>query len=103
MQFIYDAFKKYVVSDNMRVLMVNPLHGDLPAAVIAVMPTCMRFSADGLVRKQWEQCSKLHKQYLAPVIGMEIGKASDGASTRRKPMQEDYESAKKAGAAFTLD
>lgn len=83
-------------------IMVAPLHDDLPASVIAMHPTCMRFT-NALVREQWKECDRLHRQYLAPVIGKKIGNASDGASTRRQPMEEMYQSEKPALETYTLD
>lgn len=43
---ITTAFQTLVVAKNVRLLVLNPLHPQLPRLPLAILPTCMRFDAD---------------------------------------------------------
>ena len=84
-QRILDAFGKCMRGSFARVMMVNPLHRDLPKIPILIMVTCNRFTHK-LVQFQWEQIARLYDEKLASVIGPLLGNASDGDARRRKLM-----------------
>ncbi|KAG1655018.1 hypothetical protein GQR58_024744 [Nymphon striatum] len=67
-----------------RVIMVNPLHPNLPRMVAFILPTCNKFSHLD-VYSQWVKIQKNYEQ-LADVLGPLIGNSSDGDSQRRKCM-----------------
>jgi hypothetical protein len=83
---LQDFFRHSIVAHMARVVMINPLHTDLPAYCVLLMPTCNTFRHHFVVR-QWERIEELHRRYLLPVLGPLTGKASDGDSRRRKAME----------------
>ncbi|KAG1655017.1 hypothetical protein GQR58_024744 [Nymphon striatum] len=70
-----------------RVIMVNPLHPNLPRMVAFILPTCNKFSHLD-VYSQWVKIQKNYEQ-LADVLGPLIGNSSDGDSQRRKCMNKN--------------
>ncbi len=68
-----------------RVMLINPLHKNLPHLALMIMPTCNRFSHLD-VRRQWEEIRVAYEECLQDVLGPVIGNSSDGDSGRRKLM-----------------
>ena len=66
-----------------RVIMVNPLHKDLPQMVLHLQPTCKCFD-NNFVLHQWLLFDRLTETFLDPILGPDVGKASVGDSRRRK-------------------
>lgn len=44
------AFQNNVIGSHARVIMINPLHPNLPSLPIYMMPTCNKFTADHVSR-----------------------------------------------------
>ena len=66
-----------------RVIMVNPLHKDLPQMVLHLQPTCKCFDHN-FVFYQWLLFDRLTETFLDPILGPDVGEASDEDSRRRK-------------------
>ena len=66
-----------------RVVMLNPLHKDLPSMVILLQATCNKFDHN-MVKHQWEEIQLLYNKHLLSVLGPLVGNGSDGDSRRRK-------------------
>ena len=98
---ILDAFKTQKVATQGRVIMVVPLHPDLPTLAVLWAPCCGAMTADDYVRPQWERVDLLLKKYFEPIGLFQTGKASDGASTRRKPQYQQMSSTD--GDRYLLD
>jgi hypothetical protein len=81
---IVNAFKSQKIATQGRVMLITPHHPDLPKLVIMWAPTCGAFKAED-VEAQWDAVDELLKIHLEPIGLYQTGKASDGASTRRKP------------------
>ncbi len=65
------------------VIMINPIHIDLPPLVCLLQATCNKFThAD--VSRQLDELKELYNIYLLPVLGPFVGHSSDGDSRRRK-------------------
>ena len=82
---IEEAFANNKIASYARVIMINPLHKDLPALVALLMPTCNTFNHEW-VDDQWKELEKLYDKHLLPVLGPLVGHASDGDARRRKCM-----------------
>ena len=82
-QRLVDAFRQNRVAGFARVIMINPVHIDLPAFVVLLQATCNKFTHVNVLR-QWNMVKELYSEYLLPVIGPLVGQASDGDSRRRK-------------------
>lgn len=80
-----EFFDSSVVASMARIIMINPLHKLLPAAVIHLMPTCNTFDFK-FVLNQWQWVDDTYKRLLYPVLGPKVGNASDGDARRRKAM-----------------
>ena len=88
---IMDAFTNNKLSGFAQIVMVNPLHVDLPRLVSVVCIICNCF--DGVwIRWQWERISKLWIDECQNVIDPILGHVSDGDSHRCQLMLEDYTS-----------
>jgi hypothetical protein len=79
---ITEAFKTKVVGTYGRVIMINPLHADLPSCAILLCPTCNCFTHE-YVRNQWNKLKPLHDKHMKRVVGVWFGSASDGDARRR--------------------
>ncbi len=66
-----------------RVIMLNPLHKDLPPMVVLLQACCNTFTHE-IVERQWEQIITLYNRHILPVLGPLVGHASDGDARRRK-------------------
>ena len=85
-QRIKDAFDNNVIGYMIRVIMINPLHIDLPPLVVLSMPTCNMFDHTD-VQRQWAKVDDLYNEHIKPVLGGDlICHSSDGDSRRRKLM-----------------
>ena len=89
------------VATNLRVVIINPLHPQLPRLPILLMGTCNAFAAADFVRPQWILLEALYDKHLAPVLGPMIGHASDGDPRRRKLQRADM--LRKGDNMFTLE
>ena len=85
---VLDAFATCCVSTYARVIMINPLHHDLPALAIAAMSACNRFDAQ-VVRRQWQLCDDACATASGGERFLISGKASDGDSRRFALMLRD--------------
>jgi hypothetical protein len=81
---IVNAFKTQKIATQGRVMLITPHHPDLPKLVIMWAPTCGALNAKD-VEAQWDEVDELLRIHLEPIGLYQTGKASDGASTRRKP------------------
>ena len=66
-----------------RVIMVDPLHKDLPEMVLHLQPTCNCFDHN-FVLHQWLLFDRPTETFLDLILGPDVGKASDADSCRRK-------------------
>ena len=82
---IQNAFENNQVATHARVIMVNPLHAQIPRAVVLLQASCNRFTHNEVLH-QWLVLEDLCQTVLDPVLGPGIGHASDGDSRRRKIM-----------------
>ena len=80
-----EAFRDRTIASYARVILLNPLSTLLPRAVVLLLPTCNRFTAND-VKDQWESIHRYYVEKLESVIGPLIGHASDGDSRRRSLM-----------------
>lgn len=96
-----EFFEQSVIAHNARVIMLNPLHVDLPPLVVYLGPTCNTFDYH-YVMNQWQTVQQLYNEHLLGVFDAPLAsKASDGDSRRRKVMEMKCNSAD--GERFTLD
>jgi hypothetical protein len=95
------AFDQHKVATQGRAMLVVPLHPKLPCLVILWAPVCGAFSADEYVLPQWRRVDELLIKHFAPIGLFQTGKASDGASTRRKPQNARMRST--VGVRYGLD
>lgn len=86
---IVDSFRNDRVGGFARVVMVNPLHQNLPRLVLVVNCTCKYFDA-AWVRRQWGVIEKIWEDECKDIVGPIVGHVSDGDSRRRQLMLEDY-------------
>ena len=84
-QQIVDAFQTYKIGTQARVMIINPLHPDMPKLPILMHPTCNRFDSE-FVKGQWDQTDHLYITHIEASIGPLIGRSSDGDARRRKLM-----------------
>ena len=84
-----------------RVIMLNPLHKDLPSMVILLQATCNKFDHD-MVKHQWEKIQLLYNKHLLKVLGPLVGNGSDGDSRRRKLHIHNALSANKDSQMYKL-
>ena len=98
---IMSVFATHKVATQGRVMMIVPLHPDLPSLVVLWAPCCGAISADGYVRKQWDAVDPLLQKHLEPIGLFQLGKASDGASTRRTLQYRDM--SETAGIRYGLN
>ena len=95
MQMIVDAdhtaFEKmqtfadnHRVSTHLRLVLVNPLHPDLPRLPCLMMGTCLTITCDEYIKPQWRQLDQWYDKHLLNIIGPQVGKSSDGDPRRRK-------------------
>eukprot|EP00112_Aurelia_sp_Birch-Aquarium-sp1_P010292 Seg2203.8 transcript_id=Seg2203.8/GoldUCD/mRNA.D3Y31 product="hypothetical protein" protein_id=Seg2203.8/GoldUCD/D3Y31 len=97
---IEDFFEESVVSHMARVIMLNPLHVNLPPFVIYLAPTCNIFNHDD-VKDQWRQVQTIYNEHLLEIFKAPlVAKASDGDSRRRKAMEMSAKS--NDGERFTI-
>ena len=80
-----EAFRDRTIASYARVILLNPLSTLLPRAVVLLLPTCNRFTAND-VKDQWESIHRYYVEKLESVIGPLIGHASDGDSRSRSLM-----------------
>ncbi len=78
-----DAFKNNVIGGYARVVLINPIHRNLPPLVVLLQAVCNKFDSD-FIQRQWNQIQVLYDRHLLPVLGPLVGHASDGDSRRRR-------------------
>ena len=74
-----EAFRDRTTASYTRVILLNPLSTLLPRAVVLLLPTYKRFTAND-VKNQWESIHRYYVEKLESVICPLIGHASDGDS-----------------------
>ena len=79
------CFEENEIGSLARVILINPLHPQLPRLPIFIKPTCNKF-IHHTVFAQWEQLDLLYKEHVEGSLGPLIGHSSDGDSRRRKCM-----------------
>ena len=77
-------FEEDKLTTHARVVMVNPLHSNLPPMPILFMGTCNAFTCDLYIEPQRALLEKWCRSHLDPVLGHCVGWSSDGDSRRRK-------------------
>ena len=82
-QQIVNAFTNYRIGNYARVVMINPVHPNLPKIPIFNMTSCNSFDA-GIVQSQAFLNEQYYNEHLKDILGPLIGFASDGDSRRRK-------------------
>ena len=82
---IRQEFERYKVGSQVRAIILNPLHPDLPKLPIVIHATCNQFDTR-IVQNQWERLEVFYNAHLKDVLGPLIGHSSDGDSRRRKLM-----------------
>ena len=88
---ITETFKNNVIGHYTHVIIVNPLHENLPRLVVVVHPTCNKLDAN-FVAKQWEKIEVMWRKHMKNCLGPIIGYSFDGDSRRRQLMLKDYSS-----------
>ena len=71
------------LASNARVIMIDPVHQQLPRIVLHIQATCNCFDHNHVLH-QWLFFDALTGQHLDPILGPAVGKSSDGDSRRRK-------------------
>jgi hypothetical protein len=82
---LVSTFQTFKKGTSARVMMINPLHKDLPRLPVMLMCTCNKFDSE-FVQEQWRRVDELYEKHLKPVLGPKIGNSSDGDARRRKAM-----------------
>eukprot|EP00112_Aurelia_sp_Birch-Aquarium-sp1_P026516 Seg944.3 transcript_id=Seg944.3/GoldUCD/mRNA.D3Y31 product="hypothetical protein" protein_id=Seg944.3/GoldUCD/D3Y31 len=80
---LLDAFKENAIASYARVILINPVHNDLPPLVALLQAVCNKFDHE-MVQRQWSEIRALYDRHLLPVLGPLVGHSSDGDSRRRK-------------------
>ena len=78
-----EAFRQNRVAGFARVIMLDPIHKDIPPFIVLLQAVCNKFD-HAMVRDQWNIVIDLYNQYLLNVLGPLVGHSSDGDSRRRK-------------------
>lgn len=86
---IVNAFKCNTIGKMARVIIVNPLHPELPRLCILATSTCNKFNSEW-VRMQWTAIVAKWNIHCRSQVGPILGHASDGDARRRKLMLYDY-------------
>ena len=96
---LVEAFQQNTIAGHARVILINPIHPELPPLVALLQAVCNKFDHH-MVRRQWDEIQVLYDRHLLPVLGPLVGHASDGDSRRRKLHMEDATS--KEGDRFGI-
>ena len=78
-----EAFSSNKVAGHARVIMLNPVHEDIPALVVLLQATCNTFTHFD-VQQQWREIRDLYHTHMQEILGPLVGHASDGDSRQRK-------------------
>ena len=78
---IEGAHANYQLAGYLRVVVINPLHKQLPRLTIVVHAHCNRFDTAWL-KRQWEQEEALCMRLVSPFLGDDLGSGSDGDARR---------------------
>ena len=76
-----DAYENNVRACYLRIIVINPLHENVPSVIVMLQATCNRFTAED-VDVQWTRLRELWQKHLRPVPGVLIGPGSDGDERR---------------------
>ena len=76
-----DAYENNVKACYLRIIVINPLHENVPSVIVMLQATCNRFTAED-VDVQWTRLRELWQKHLRPVLGVLIGPGSDGDERR---------------------
>ena len=82
---IFSAFRKNVIGNYTRAIILSPIAPNLPRLPILIMPTCNCFDTE-FVHRQWQEIERLFENELEGTLGPLIGHSSDVDSRRRKLM-----------------
>ena len=86
---LVDAFNQNRVAGFARVIMLNPIHKDLPPFVILLQAVCNKFD-HMMVRNQWSSINELYNQYLLDVLGPLVGHALLGVANYTSKTQIQF-------------
>lgn len=86
---ITDSFKNNIIGHYARVIIVDPLHENIPPLVVVSHPTYNRFNAKK-IHQQWERIKILWKRHVENNLGAIVGHSSNGDSRRRQLILMDY-------------
>ena len=75
------AFKDNKIAGYACVIMLNPIHKDIPPIVVLLQACCNKFTHD-MVKQQLEAITNLYNKHLLPILGLLVGNASDDHSRR---------------------
>lgn len=89
------------VARQLRVIIVNPLHPDLPPIPVVLIGTCSTFTYEDYLVPQWRDVDKLFDEVFHKVGLRRIGHSSDGDSRRRKAFV--HRSLSTNGSRFALE
>ena len=94
-------FANSVIASMARVIMLNPLHPNLPATVVFLAPTCNKFTTLDVI-DQWKIVQNIYNRHFLPLFKTPLtGKASDGDSRRRRAQLLSAKS--KEGVRYHID
>jgi hypothetical protein len=65
----------------LRLVMINPLHADLPSLAVFAHGVCNRFKSN-FIRESYRLIDELVQQHISPHLGVHVGHASDGDARR---------------------
>jgi hypothetical protein len=97
---IVDTFRTNKMGLFTHIIVVNPLHANLPRLVLALSCTCNCFNATWM-RIQWNAIDSLWALYCEEDVGPIVGHANGGDSRRFELMLKDYTSS--VGTQFVID
>ena len=83
-QRLQDYVKSHRVARYLRVIIVNPLHPDLPQLPVVLVPTCSTFDYQSYLVPQWDDVEGLFREVIEPIGLVFHGHSSDGDSRRRR-------------------
>ena len=78
-----EYIKKSKIARQLRVIIINPLHKDLPKIPLVVIGTCSTYSYAEYLRSQWQAVEALFDTVFNPIGLFQHGHSSDGDSRRR--------------------
>ena len=80
-QIIEDAHADYQLAGYIRVVVINPLHKELPRLTVVLHAHCNRMTR-AWFRQQWAVEEEIFERLVSPSLGDDVGPASDGDARR---------------------